>query len=521
MAVDDLRENFHINRVQPSELQDFLTAQTYRPDITVAYQKINTLPNKTLQKLCNSRIQQGSTPIYSIEGLLCLKSKQVGEVVISEDTDTYVNKEWAKKNLKSKVSSGDILLTRQGTGTIGRAGIYFSSGAYTNDSLFKISIDKADSAYVCAFLNTFTGQRLIEKGVYGSTGQLNLSVEHVKILPIPMFTEQAQKYIGDKIRQAEQLRAWAKRLNSVLQSQIHSVFKGDPKPEKRIGKVISIQQLSSLRLEAEYYGDLELWAELEIKNSPFPNKPLGELSSRIKDGPGGWAVSTSDYRPSGIPVIRSVNLIDGRCELEDCVFISKEKHNDLRSHQVKPGGLLLSVRGTIGRAAVFDSEKYSTASLNAAVVTIDCKPTINPYYLAAFLNSEVGRIQSNRIANGAVQLNMNLKETASNLIVIPPINLQETIAATFLSKNRAIILANLLIQSAKTLVEALIEGQLTEQQLIQAQQALEDGDNSLDQAILSKLSAEGYAIEGATPLFGDVDELYSLLEEAGQAEAEE
>ncbi|MDK6876989.1 restriction endonuclease subunit S, partial [Escherichia coli] len=57
--------------------------------------------------------------------------------------------------------------------------------------------------------------------------------------------------------------------------------------------------------------------------------------------------------------------------------------------------------------------------------------------------------------------------------------------------------------------------------LIQAQQALEDGENSLDQAILSKLSAEGYAIEGATPLFSDVDELYSLLEEAAQAEAEE
>lgn len=85
----------------------------------------------------------------------------------------------------------------------------------------------------------------------------------------------------------------------------------------------------------------------------------------------------------------------------------------------------------------------------------------------------------------------------------------------------AYVYAKMLTEAAKTLVEALIEGQLTEQQLIQAQQALEDGENSLDQAILSKLSAEGYAIEGATPLFSDVDELYSLLEEAAQAEAEE
>lgn len=522
MSVDTLRETFHINRISTSDLQDFLTAQTYRPEITQAKNHILSLKNCSLQAVCTKPIQQGKSPKYAEKGLKCIKPKNTNDMLVSIDDIDWIDSSTKGQIQKQKLAYGDIVITRSGSGTIGRASIYcYSEEAYTNDHLFVVRPDKADSHYICSFLNSFHGQRLLEAGVSGSTGQLNLSNEHIKSIPLFRPDDKVQRYIGDKVRQAEQLRAWAKRLNSVLQSQIHSVFKGDPKPEKRIGKIISIQQLSSLRLEAEYYGDLELWAELEIKNSPFPNKPLGELSSRIKDGPGGWAVSTSDYRPSGTPVIRSVNLIDGRCELEDCVFISKEKHNDLRSHQVKSGGLLLSVRGTIGRAAVFDSVKYSTASLNAAVVTIDCKPTINPYYLAAFLNSEVGRIQSNRIANGAVQLNMNLKETASNLIVIPPINLQETIAATFLSKNRAIILANLLTQSAKTLVEALIEGQLTEQQLIQAQQALEDGDNSLDQAIISKLSAEGYAIEGATPLFSDVDELYSLLEDAAQAEAEE
>ena len=82
-------------------------------------------------------------------------------------------------------------------------------------------------------------------------------------------------------------------------------------------------------------------------------------------------------------------------------------------------------------------------------------------------------------------------------------------------------LSTRLIQAAKTLVEALIEGQLTEHQLIQAQQALEDGDNSLDQAILSKISSEGYAIDGAAPLFSDIDELYRLLESSAQADAEE
>ncbi|MFW8362990.1 restriction endonuclease subunit S, partial [Klebsiella pneumoniae] len=100
-------------------------------------------------------------------------------------------------------------------------------------------------------------------------------------------------------------------------------------------------------------------------------------------------------------------------------------------------------------------------------------------------------------------------------------DIEEFLAKNLININLAKKIAFALTRSAKTLVESLIEGQLTEQQLIQAQQALEDGDNSLDQAIISKLSAEGYAIEGATPLFSDVDELYSLLEDAAQAEAEE
>ena len=82
----------------------------------------------------------------------------------------------------------------------------------------------------------------------------------------------------------------------------------------------------------------------------------------------------------------------------------------------------------------------------------------------------------------------------------------------------AYVYARRLTEAAKALVEALIEGQLTEQQLIQAQQSMDDGDSSLDQAILSRLSNEGYAVEGTTPLFSDLDELYRLLKNAAEAE---
>ncbi|MFH3159601.1 restriction endonuclease subunit S domain-containing protein [Citrobacter portucalensis] len=291
-SVDIEREFSHINTVSTLAIEDFLSAQTYRPAITDAFDKITSKKFSTLQSISLEPIRQGATPKFSTIGKKCIKSKQTRDLFLDETGYEIVDPNDEQNKRIVRLKRNDILVTRQGAGTVGRASIFLDDEeTYITDSLFLVRIDpaKANPAFVAGFLRSYTGQRLIEKGVYGSTGQLNLSSTALRNIPILDVPLEFQNFLGETLCTADTL------------------FK---------------------------------------------------LSTRLT-------------------------------------------------------------------------------------------------------------------------------------------------------------------QSAKTLVEALIEGQLTEQQLIQAQQALEDGDNSLDQAILSKLSAEGYAIEGATPLFSDVDELYSLLEEAAQAEAEE
>ncbi len=139
--------------------------------------------------------------------------------------------------------------------------------------------------------------------------------------------------------------------------------------------------------------------------------------------------------------------------------------------------------------------------------------------LTHWLNRPEGQMQLNQWAVKTTVEHTSLSDIGRVLIPRLDKSLENKLADYLLNARLAYRYAKFLTQVAKTLVEALIEGQLTEQQL--NPEAPEDGDNSFDQAILSKLSAEGYAIEGATPLFSDVDELYSLLEEAAQAEAEE
>lgn len=568
MAVDDLRENFHINRISPSELQDFLTAQTYREDITIAYQKIYDLPNMTLQQLCSLKIQQGSTPIYSDKGPLCLKSKQVGEVVVNESSDTYVDEDWANKNLKSKVSSGDILLTRQGTGTIGRAGLYMGAGAYTNDSLFKVVIDKADSAYVCAFLSTYTGQRLVEKGVYGSTGQLNLSVEHVKMLPVPVFEPQVQKYIGDKVRQAEQLRSWANVLyripafidaliQRVLPLKSINVLKDllvsdkteatteltkflslnipDSHTKQLFQSFIAKNKLDSVDTEREFFhintvgtDAIEDFLSAQtyrpaiteafdiITSTKHTNLQAMSLEP-IRQG------ATPKFSTIGKKCIKSKQTRDLFLDETGYETVDPNDEQNKRVVRLKRNDILITRQGagTVGRASIFldDEETYITDSL--FLVRIDSDKA-HPAFIAGFLRSYTGqRLIEKGVYGSTGQL--NLSSGALRNIPVPDVDLdfQNFLGEALCTADTLFKFSTRLTQAAKTLVEALIEGQLTEQQLIQAQQALDDGDNSLDQAILSKLSSEGYAIEGATPLFSDIDELYRLLGSAAQAEIEE
>lgn len=514
MAVDSLRDTFHINRVEPDEIGLLLSAQSYRTEITKAVRDIKTSANwLPLQSVCNNKISPGPHPKYGRSGHPCLKTRNVLEILISKDSFDWVPFHLAEPMKRFFVKNADILLNLTGAGSIGRVSIYYGyEKPLTNQHIARLSIEKAyDPAYICSFLSSWWGERIIEQGISGSTGQLNLVNDHVRTLPVLLPGSKVQKYIGDKVRQAERLRKRSKIIGLEIKDKMQRCFKGKTKPSYNKFSTVAVSKLTNSRLESEFYTPLVLWAEEEIRGTPWSHQPLSNLTHRIKDGPGGWGVSTNDYVTSGIPVIRAVNLIGGVCNLSKCVFITPQKHQDLISHEAIKGSVLLSVRGTVGRAAVFESEDYEKANLNAAVVTLDCKEEILPHYLAAFLNTEIGKVQSNRIANGAVQLNMNLTEVGTNLIVLAPMKFQEEVST--LRKKRLLLedLSHKSTVAAKLLVEALIEGAISEVDFVEAQKGLEQGNTSLDREILAQLTRKGTNHPGEPPLFSDLDILYEAL----------
>ncbi|EEQ4058337.1 restriction endonuclease subunit S [Escherichia coli] len=411
---------------------------------------------------------------------------------------------------KSALKPTDVLVIRKGD--MGNACVVPSEVNEANCSSEVIYLKmkaSSDPYYLVSYLNCDQGQKAFKRLGRGTIIP-GVSLLDVPRLPIPKVSEFVQKYIGDKVRQAEQLRAWAKLLRTSVDAHLNSLNLPINEPPALLNRV-SAQTMED-RLDPRPYRTHYLCLVREIEKLPHDSiSTLVELAS-------GCPVSSNDFlENSGIPLVRIRNIgFDDFIGLD--TGVSQDVYQDATKYQAKDKMIVVGMDG-IFRAQFFISDELPML-VNQRVAMLSPQ-NIRGELLTHWLNRPEGQMQLNQWAVKTTVEHTSLSDIGRVLIPRLDKSLENKLADYLLNARLAYRYAKFLTQVAKTLVEALIEGQLTEQQLIQAQQALEDGDNSFDQAILSKLSAEGYAIEGATPLFSDVDELYSLLEEAAQAEAEE
>ena len=504
------------------EINDRLDAEYYNPAALSTLKKMETKGTVTT---FGDLVDEGYRVVYhgtdSINGL---KDSEVLPFLSPTQIDANgsINFEDADKlplyykdqYPKGLGKAGEILVEVKGN--VSKVGIVpsaFPKNLMISGSLYKATLNprRVDSHYVLAFLKSKHGQ-ILKNRLTSNTIINYIAKDALYSIPVIELKEKAQKYIGDKIRQAEQLRAWAKRLERSLDAFIDH-FQPEKKEYKKLFSRVPNNLLTNM-LTATTYRERYISNQKNLK-AISRIQPISYYLSSITNG-----YDERNEIENGLPYVKVANVRAGYIDLKNTPRVRLSALTDASSKQ-KPekGDLLLTRKGSFGIAAVV----MESASFLCSSEIFSCKPSKPEFMpiLSWFLNSEAGNMQFWQFSTGTTMPGIN-QENLQN-ILIPDFSACDIEQFNSIHKNRyeAKKNAELLTDTAKTLVEALIEGQLAEQQLIQAQQALEDGDNSLDQAILSKLSAEGYAIEGATPLFSDVDELYSLLEEAAQAEAEE
>lgn len=396
---------------------------------------------------------------YKEQGFPVYRVKNIIDTQILDDDIVYIDAKKQQELKRSEVLPGDVLITK--AGRIGSAAVVPSKLGNGNitSHLVLVRLKKTiNNYYLVAYLECKYGKVITGRESYKST-RPELTKNEIGNVIIPIPSPEIQKYIGDKVRKAEELREEAKRLKKEAEEiffneiNIVSIDNAFKKEQHIKFNWINIDELDVNRIDAEYNRrKYTILVKLLIDN----NITLIPISNLLEEPiVSGSTPKGGNYIENGIPFVRATNLCEYSID-DNLVYISKEESDKLKNSEIRSGDVVFSIAGSIGVASIIPSY-IEKANINQALVRLRLN-NINKYYFVFVVNSSIGRLLSLRLANGAVQLNLNREEVGN--IMVPRINdnKEEIIANKIKLYIELLYQSKQLIQEAKQDVEDLIEG---------------------------------------------------------------
>ena len=135
----------------------------------------------------------------------------------------------------------------------------------------------------------------------------------------------------------------------------------------------------------------------------------------------------TEYVESGIPFLRSQNILPFRLELSSIKFISPEFHKKLKKSALHPGDVVVVRTGYPGTACVIPSKL--PVSNCADLVIFRPSSQLDPYYLTLIFNSTLGRSHVAGNLVGVAQQHFNVSVAKEMIVNIPPLTTQRKIAS--------------------------------------------------------------------------------------------
>lgn len=163
---------------------------------------------------------------------------------------------------------------------------------------------------------------------------------------------------------------------------------------------------------------------------------IADLQARkrwaLNGGPFGSKLVSKDYLNIGVPVIRGVNLpLDKRFNMDDFVFVSEEKANELLSNNAHPGDVIFTQRGTLGQVGIIpinSPHPRFVISQSQMKMTVDTSRVNATWLYYCFRNPLNQQELINRASSSGVP-HINLAVLREFEIFLPPLPIQHNIAS--------------------------------------------------------------------------------------------
>ena len=497
--------------IPPSSLERAsLKAEFYGRDFRAASELLRQQPTRmTLEQIRSSQnpIRRGiDMPqfVNTNDSPILVTIASFSDPGISFANLERIDKGQHQKFHGSQLKVGDLLVAMGGY--VGAAAIVPPNcpDANIGRHTARIVIDskKADKYFVWSYIRSSIGTRLFEREVTGSV-QAGINLEDLRDIEIPMPRDLVQMYIGNKVRQAERLRRAASQLKEKQSALISiPVIESLLVTHDDVTNRVQPKTFSADRFDPKYYSKKSLALVESISQSGGVH--ISGLCDSMTNG-----FESRDFQLSGTPYLTVSEISSGRVDIASAPKISAAIEIPIKARATR--NCVLVVRGgSVGIAAkVFEWDE--SAAISSDLIRLEFASEDVAAAVAAFLGSDCGALLMKRASYGAVMPKLGQEELAS--ILIPNSILKQGAVLNELMKQteQCIRLSRNLINSAKRLVEALIERKVAEDELVHAQTRLEQGEDSADRAILSRLFEGGWDAKETRPLFPDLDAYYETL----------
>lgn len=149
------------------------------------------------------------------------------------------------------------------------------------------------------------------------------------------------------------------------------------------------------------------------------------VSGAIAIGPFGSRMKSDNYTPSGVRVIRGLNLTRGRQLSGSFVFVSEDFAAGLGHAVVAPGDIVLPHRGAIGAVGIVPAGPSHVISSSLMKFTVDTR-IASPEFLYYYFRSRVGRQEILRFGStvGTPGIGQPLASLRTMRVVLPPLDEQ-------------------------------------------------------------------------------------------------
>jgi type I restriction enzyme, S subunit len=531
---------------------DRLDADFYRPHYVANQRLLRTTTVGKLRRLSDIAKRMACGPfgselpssLYRSQGIPLFRVQNVRDGYITEDGLVFLDKVTSESMNSCAFTGGNLLLAKSGLlGRIASVPLTIDRCNVTQD-VIGIAIDdsKADAHYVLAFLTAEIGRLQVIRWGQGNVQQ-HLNMPSVRRFEWIEIGNQAQQYIGDKMRQAERLRQISRK-GSAYALRMVNAFLADEKSamnlEHEVSKLLDgevltdehFQQIESkgprqpnqgrkssripkvfltTRLDCNFYNRDALELDMRFAKG-YEVAILGDIvdpSRQITNG-----VRGPDIQPTMFKLVRLQDFAAWSIDFDHCLTISAAQFRENRRCQLQEGDVVVAIGGYIGCAAMARRVQTAVIGQHSAVLPMGTNSKVDEGFLVAFLSSNAGAIQLQRYVSGTVQVGVNLEDLRQIRLPLPSSMLQKHIGDAVRQADDCSHWASRLLNLACRLVEALIEGRIAENELCEAYVALNAGDHQADNSILGRMTVGGLDVPHEPPLFPDLDGLYAAIDEA-------